>query len=132
MKGYFIFEYIYRDADNYKSFGYILLEGKVVDNYLAEIEECLEFGEYFVAEQVGIPALYHQLWEFSNGATRADHAFHEVSGFRPATEDEAKPENCWGSASKLLAAFRNAGKRWDCSLSVHSELFYKQINGAKS
>jgi len=28
---YYVFEYLYRDADNFKAFGQLLLSGKVVD-----------------------------------------------------------------------------------------------------
>ena len=68
MKKYVVMEYLYRDADNYKAFGKILLSGNVTESYVAEIKSFLDFGEIFVAEQVGIPALYSQLWEFSNGS----------------------------------------------------------------
>jgi len=123
MKKYVVMEYLYRDADNYKAFGKILLSGNVTESYVAEIESFLNSGEFFVAEQVGIPTLYSQLWEFSNGPTRADHAFHEFLEFCPATDSEIKTVDSWGTTDSLLEAFRDVRHEWDCSLSVHAELF---------
>lgn len=59
-----VFEYLYRDASNYKAWGEILLAGVPSQNDIAVLRACLESGEYFVAEQVGIPAVYKELWDF--------------------------------------------------------------------
>jgi len=119
MKNYCIFEYLYRDADNYKAFGEILLTGKVTDNNIEELKSLLDSGEYFVAEQVGIPTLYSQLWKYSNGPTVADHAYHEFSELRPATSGEVESMDLWGDVESLLSKFRCAGTHWDCMQSVH-------------
>ena len=122
MKKYVVMEYCYRDADNYKAFGQILLSGNITDAYISEMESLLDSEEFFVAEQVGIPTLYSQLWELSNGPTRADHAFHALSKFRPATDSEIKSMVSWGTTASLLEAFHVVRQEWDCSLSVNGEI----------
>jgi hypothetical protein len=79
MNSYYVLEYLYRDANNFKAFGQILLSGNISENYITEIKSYLDSGEFFVAEQVNIPTLYSQLWKYSNGPTIADHTFHEFS-----------------------------------------------------
>ena len=120
MNNYYVLEYLYRDANNFKAFGEILVFGNVSEDYITEINSCLDYGEYFVAEQVNIPTLYSQLWKYSNGPTSADHAFHEFSLIRPATEQEITSLDLWGEASALLDAFRIASQQsWDYLQSVH-------------
>ena len=86
MNKFYVLEYLYRDANNFKSFGEILISGEVSEDYIEEIKAYLDSGEFFVAEQVNIPTLYSYLWEYSNGPTIADHAFHEFLTIRLATE----------------------------------------------
>jgi len=73
---------------------------------------------------VNIPTLYSQLWKYSNGPTIAEHAFHEFSFLRLATENEIVSLDCWGETSVLLDAFRLASQQsWGCSQSVHCAVF---------
>ena len=124
MNYYATLEYLYRDANNFKAFGQLLLSGKISEDYIAELESYLDYGEYFVAEQVDIPVLYSQLWKYSNGPTLADHAFHEFSSIRAATEQEITSLELWGETTHLLDAFRIASQQsWDCYLSVHCAAF---------
>ena len=125
MNKYYVLEYLYRDADNFKAFGKILVLGNISKDYISEVESCLYASELFVAEQVNIPTLYSQLWEYSNGPTIADHAFHEFLSIRLATEQEISLLDLWGESSKLLDTFRMASQQsWDCSRSVHCAEFY--------
>ena len=124
MNNYHVFEYLYRDENNFKAFGQLLLSGNISEEYIAELSSYLDCGEYFVAEQVNIPTLYSPLWEYSNGPTPADHAFHEFSLLRAAVKEEIAATPLWGEASHMLEAFRIAGqKSWDCRLSVHCGVF---------
>lgn len=73
-----VFEYLYRDADNYKSFGSVALEGSVSAERWASALGRLEDGTYFIAEQIGLPPLYDELYRWSAGVpTDADHCWHE-------------------------------------------------------
>jgi len=116
QKRYSVFEYLYRDASNYKAWGEILLSGVSSQNDIAILRASLDSDIYFVAEQVGIPALYGELWELSGGPTSDDHALHEFVALRPATEDEIKSVRLFGDLSNLLKTFQSVTK-WDYSLS---------------
>src|SRR3546814_9840905 len=63
MEGHFtVFEYMYRDAGNFKTEGRLLLSGMDPEAE-AVIRGCLEWGDQFVAEQVGVPALCEDHWD---------------------------------------------------------------------
>lgn len=116
-----VFEYLYRDASNYKAWGTILLLGVPSQNDIAALRACLESGEYFVAEQVGIPAVYKELWDLSGGPNSDDHALHEFVNLRAASEDERKSLRLFGNLSGLLKTFQ-AVTMWDYSLSPNSDI----------
>ena len=111
-----VFEYLYRDASNYKAWGEILLSGGPTDGGTEELRNGLESGKYFVAENVGVPAVYEQLWKLSGGPTEDDHALHEFAGVRAATEEEIESMPLFGSWSDLLLNFKSV-TAWDYSLS---------------
>lgn len=105
-----IFEYLYRDASNYKAWGAVLLEGQVTQNHIDRIKRCMESGEFFVADEVGLPSLREELFEYSDGPTSEDHSWHEFHDFRAATADEVRDYSKWGTVTKLVAAFEAACK----------------------
>ena len=119
MSNYIVMEYLYRDANNFKSFGEVMLGGHLNNNDISRIETLLDSGEFFVAEQLNIPSLYSELWSYSKGKIKADHAFHELVGFRTATEDEISLMNSWGAVDDLLIKLKVINQNWDCALSVH-------------
>ena len=61
MAIYTVFDYLYRDASNYKAWGSLLLEGAATVFDTARVSEVLHDCDFFIAEQVGIPALYDDL-----------------------------------------------------------------------
>lgn len=115
-KHYCVFEYLYRDASNYKAWGGIVLSGTPTKDDIEALRACLESGEYFVAEQVGIPAVYKELWDLSGGPNDDDHALHEFVDLRQASAEEIRVMQLFGSLSDLLNAFQ-AVSNWDYSLS---------------
>jgi len=119
MNNYNVLEYLYRDANNFKAFGQILVSGNVSDDYVTEIKSYLDSGEFFIAEQVNVPTLYSQLWEYSNGPTIADHAYHEFIELRSATDEEVATLAIWGDITALTSAFHKVGQQWDCTQSIH-------------
>jgi hypothetical protein len=114
---YTIFEYLYRDAGNYKSWGRLLLAGRISQGYSETLISHLQTDNLFVAEQVSIPPLYKALWALSGGKTEDDHAFHEFFELRPATSDEMGELAVFTDTDELLSRFRQVGHRWDCLLS---------------
>lgn len=116
-----IFEYMYRDGGNFKTFGRLKLRdwNEEAD---AKIRLCLESGELFVAEQIGVPALCEEHWEaVEDGPSDLDHAFHEFVCVRqPKDADSDLP--AWGSLDAMLDRMQGAARRWDVRLSPNCDL----------
>ncbi len=74
---------------------------------------------YFVAEQVGVPPLYEELYSYSNGPTVDDHAYHEFHGLRVATDSEVNSLPIWGTVLELIKRFKRERGAWDCRLTPH-------------
>lgn len=115
-----IFEYLYRDASNYKVWGTLLLEGVANETDLQALASKFESGELFIAEQLGIPALYADLWEFSNGPTEDDHVWHTFHALRAVTPDDTNVE-IFGSLENLVAKI-NSVREWNLELSPHWDI----------
>jgi hypothetical protein len=111
---YSVFEYLYRDASNYKSWGSVLLKGVATPLEIQGLIRSLEDASYFVAEQVRVPALCETLYALSGGQTEDDHAFHEYVALRAATQKEVAALPVWGSVEDLLRAFRAVQGAWHC------------------
>ncbi|HET7577464.1 MAG TPA: hypothetical protein VFK19_13015 [Sphingomicrobium sp.] len=110
------FDYMYRDAGNFKAFGTVILEGELRAPDREIIHSRLESDEFFIAEQVGVPPLYHELYRWSDGPTKEDHCWHEFVGFREIA-DHAE-----GRAASTTAEFVDrfaAVKDWNETLSPH-------------
>ncbi len=120
---YCVFEYLYRDASNYKAWGKLLLLGVPSQNNIAALKKCLESDLYFLAEQVSIPAVYQELWELSGGRTSDDHALHEFVSLRIATDEEKEVMPIFGELTTLLKTFE-AVSRWDYSMSPNFDSFW--------
>lgn len=117
MSSFSVFEYCYRDASNYKVFGQLLLVGVAPDAEIRRLRRQFQSGEFFIAEQLGIPPLYAELWELSEGPNGDDHVWHTFEKFRPAARDEALGE-VFGTVKDLV--FRVAGvTAWNLQLSPH-------------
>jgi hypothetical protein len=111
------FEYVYRDADNFKAFGTVTLDGAVSEADESIVRTHLNGGEFFIAEQIGVPPLYKQLYQWSDGPTRSDHCWHEFVCFRELT---TMPEDTSTaiSASEFVRRF-GAIQEWNEELSGH-------------
>lgn len=116
-----VFEYMYRDAGNFKTVGYLLLSGADPDAD-AVIRSCLDWGDQFVAEQIGVPTLCQEHWEsVSDVPSDLDHAFHEFTRLRPArTRDRSLPT--WGALETLVGRMQAARHKWDVTLSPNHDL----------
>lgn len=115
-----LFEYLYRDAGNFKAFGCVALEGRIDADDQERIRAKLESGEHFIAEQVCVPPLYDQLYKWSDGATVSDHCWHEFVGFR---ESGIYPAECphGGAAVEFVLRFASVTD-WNAPLSPHFNL----------
>ena len=111
-----VFNYLYRDASNYKASGSVSLTGTMNDAERSELVACLDGDEFFVAEQIGLPPLCAALFQHGGGPTEDDHAWHMFDGFRDGVDLAADAE-AWGTSSALMAAFRAAKDNWRPELS---------------
>ena len=104
MNKHCVFEYLYRDAGNYKAWGELLLEGELDDEKTARLISRFEEGELFIAEQIGVPTLYEQLWRECQcePSDELDHVWHEFSEIREATHEDLERLKPWGNLSDLL------------------------------
>src|SRR5690625_1729412 len=112
---YIVMEYLYRDGDGFITHGRLLLIGQ---DERAEriIRQCLEWGEQFVAEQVGVPSLCGTHWAaVGEGPSVLDHAFHEFVRLRHLEEGERVPP-VWGSLDELVRRMQGAAGRWSAAL----------------
>jgi len=115
-----IFEYLYRDAGNFKAFGSIALEGRINNADRESIRAKLNSGEFFVAEQIGVPPLYEQLYQWSDGPTASDHCWHEFLGFRETDRTDSSTQSA-ATVAEFAARF-NSIVQWDGTLSPHFEI----------
>lgn len=120
MKEFSVFEYLYRDASNYKSWGTLVLRGAVTASDLGVLKSKFESGEFFIAEQLDIPTLYAELWEFSNGPSIDDHVWHSFFALRLAT-DEDVTDSVFGTVADLISKI-SAVKEWEPELSPHWDI----------
>lgn len=114
------FDYMYRDAGNFKAFGRVIIKGSLNEADRYSILSCLSSGEYFIAEQVGVPPLYEQLYRWSGGPTQSDHCWHEFVAFRDLSELPVGASTAV-AAAEFVARFA-AVTDWDGELSPHFRL----------
>ncbi|WP_430444874.1 hypothetical protein [Sphingorhabdus contaminans] len=113
------FNYRYRDADNYKAEGRILILGTLEDQDRGLIQSKMASEQFFVAEQVNVPSLYHKLYVYDDFPSSSDHSWHEFDSFQ---ELEGAPDIIEGdhmvSAKTFLDAFKSVDI-WKPELSVN-------------
>lgn len=91
MADFFIIDYLYRDADNYKTYLRVAIPGDMDDDKIVFMKELLTRGNGFIPGQVGLPDLQ---MNFNAGVTfwddERDHPFHELQGIKRS--DHAPPD----------------------------------------
>lgn len=116
-----VFEYMYRDAGNFKTTGRLLLSGQDGHAEVA-IRACLDWADQFVAEQVGVPALCKEHWEsVGEDPSDLDHAFHEFLGLRSANQEDLTLD-VWGSVELMVSRMQTASGKWDVTHSPNCDL----------
>ena len=97
----------------------MVLEGALSDVELERVRTILDSDGLFIAEQIGVPALYQKLYQWSGGATRSDHCWHEFQGVSVINEAEVPPQAyLWGTAGEFLNMLGRV-RTWDEQLSPH-------------
>ena len=115
-----VFEYLYRDAGNFKAWGELLLEGEFTFGEISRLIARFDGGEFFVAEQIGVPPLFAELWRQCQcePSDELDHAWHEFSEIRAATSEDVVRLKPWGTTKALLTSIELV-KSWDLALSPY-------------
>lgn len=117
MNDFCIFEYLYRDAGNYKTWCSVLLAGLATTDDMDIVKASLDRGEFFIAEQIGVPAAHARADGGKPVPNEDDHVWHEFSELRAAEADDIDGEP-WGTVAELVARFGSV-QRWDQRLSPH-------------
>lgn len=86
-----LFNYLYRDAGNYKGYGSVLLFGEATPANEALVRSRLIEGNWFVAERIPIPTLFHVVREDGPPDPAEDHEWHEFVGLAPAEHGTGEP-----------------------------------------
>ena len=117
MAAFSVFSYLYRDASNYKAYGQLLLKRAASTADIEILRQRFDSGEFFIAEQLVIPALYAELRAFSSGPTADDHVWHTIEELRTATAaDLTLP--IFGTVKSLTKKIKSV-VAWSEKLSPH-------------
>lgn len=79
-----VFNYMYRDADNYKQFGRTVFPGEITRSQVETILKNLNMHDGFVPGQIGMDDLQGKF--FNGWSDVVDHPFHEIGGFELTLE----------------------------------------------
>jgi hypothetical protein len=104
MNDFSIFEYLYRDAGNYKTWCSVLPAGRAAPIDTEIVKAGLDRGAFFVAEQIGVPAAHAMADGAKHTPKEDDHVWHEFSELRPAEADDIVGMP-WGTVTELVARF---------------------------
>lgn len=117
-----LFQYLYRDAGNFKAFGCLALQGALMADQQWRLRSHFQGDGLFIAEQLDVPALYQELYLWSGGPTPSDHCWHEFCDVKiVGTSEVPAHARCGGSARKFLERL-SAITSWNEELSPHFRL----------
>lgn len=112
-------EYLYRDACNYKSWNECVVKGSITEEQKKRIIDCLDSGEYFIPNKVGLPEKRFDEW------TKDDHIWFELDEYSFSSTDA--PATVDINIAQLVKSFENCKDHWEEKPSLIS-----QIKSAKS
>ena len=98
------FNYLYRDASNYKSWGEVVFSGCDSARGSQRIRAALDGGEFFIADQIRIPERFFDGWpQYAD-----DHCFHEFDSLEPT--DEPADDLVGRSITEFVSEVEQAGR----------------------
>ena len=89
------FEYLYRDAGNSKNWGEVVFSNPndiAIGAIIAEAQDALIDGCYFIAEQARVPVLH-----FGDYDPELDHGWHEAYCFTSGGQQQRAAITSYGS-----------------------------------
>lgn len=123
--GFCVFEYLYRDAANYKLHEAILLSGDFLPSDGERIVAALLDRLYFIPEAIGLDSLQQGFSSYSETPSEDDHVWHEFRALRPAEQDDLYRLICRGEKDALIAAITSV-PAWE----ERSSPMYATLSGA--
>jgi len=95
MEKYTTINYQYRDSGNYKCCRDIAFKGEMTPEMEARLRSAFDAGEYFIAEQIGLPTAFPYPEECDYDPD-LDHSWHEYLGYdvvcdTPASTTDTTP-----------------------------------------
>lgn len=115
--------YLYRDADNYKSYNECVVPGIITEAQQKRILDSLDEGEYFIPSLVGLPEK-----KFDKYDPEADHPFFELG--RYSFEETSAAPTVEITPEELTEAFEAHKDSWNViEPSRAMELLNKVIDG---
>ncbi|MGE0773567.1 MAG: hypothetical protein AB7G25_04715 [Sphingomonadaceae bacterium] len=118
------FEYLYRDASNYKIFGSVVLRGRCGQDLEGVLRARFQDGVYFIPEQIKIPPLQNKIEKYNeNFPTEDDHVWHEFSGLRVLSVEGVSEDEYSVEVDDLIAAL-DLVEKWEESSSALYESLY--------
>jgi hypothetical protein len=109
--------YMYRDANNYKEYREIVLEGLLTPEEVQIFMECLDKGcgadGGFIPNQVGLEDLQERLHDSKDWGD--DHPWHEFISLEPTNEPA---DTDFGPIKELLKRFKAKKGKWDSAYGV--------------
>jgi len=120
---YAILHYLYRDASNWKTFGEVAFPNpdcKTAEETTHLLRATLEGGEFFVAESLELPTLYHDR-DDSEWADQA-HGYHEFVSIEIVAEPEPGIERDDRTIMEVLKTFlAESEKDWPIVRDLEAE-----------
>jgi hypothetical protein len=100
------FEYLYRDAGNFKNWGAIVFSNprNINDDFVLEMaEKVLIDHAYFIASKAGVPGLH-----FVEHDEELDHDWHEVHAFQSTDDAPNDPQS--RDVEEFIASLQRASR----------------------
>ncbi len=105
------FEYRYRDASNYKRFGYVVFAGEFTATTEMRLRAALDDGEHFIAHQLKIPEVF--LWLDVYPKNEDDHCWHEYARMELTKDQPTDPRTIEHFIRDVEAAAAVGWMIWD-------------------
>jgi hypothetical protein len=100
------FEYLYRDAGNWKKWGSVVFVGAPSPELDDRFRRACHLRELFIADQIRVPELFFD--EYPVNAD--DHCFHEFWSIAETSDDLSDEHR--RTIDEFVREFEQAGKRW--------------------
>lgn len=106
------FDYMYRDASNYKKTAYVVFAGEISEEEKRKLAEHLDEGTYFIPEQVGLPNPRDEWWSHYDD----DHVWNELDPENDIGLTDQPPSTEGRDVHAFVAEFLSV--EWDVTAAV--------------